>query len=131
MGSPLPLTRWVCLALMVTVVTTRPAFAQDLTPATEPPSTDLTPEQPGLLNEPDAVHRAAVIFDRRFNSGELTTGPYTVYGKMIPGAGWISGGEGYRRWYAKDRAFIEGSGEISWRGYTAAHGRFELPRLAH
>jgi outer membrane protein assembly factor BamA len=82
------------------------------------------------LNEPDAVHRAAVMFDRRFNSGELTTGPYTVYGKMIPGAGWISGGEGYRRWYANDRAFIDASGEISWRGYTAAQGRFELPRLA-
>ena len=49
---------------------------------------------------------------------------------MIPGAGWISGGPGYRGWYAQDRVFVDASAQLSWRGYTTAQARFELPRLA-
>jgi hypothetical protein len=49
---------------------------------------------------------------------------------MIPGAGWISAGPGYRHWYDEDRVFVDASAAISWRGYKAAQARFELPRLA-
>jgi hypothetical protein len=129
LGKPLPLIRWVFCALMVTVSSAQPAVAQDLTPASEPPERTTAPEQPGAISEPDAVRRAAVILDRRFNSGAATEGLYTVYGKMIPGAGWISGGPGYRHWYANDRAFVDTSAQLSWRGYTTAQARFELPRL--
>ena len=49
---------------------------------------------------------------------------------MIPGAGWISVGPGYRRWYAKDRVFVDASAAVSWRGYKTAQARFELPTVA-
>jgi outer membrane protein assembly factor BamA len=100
MSKPLPLTRWLRSICCVSMI------------------------------EPDAVRRAVVIIDRRFNFGEVTDGPYTVYGKMIPGAGWISGGPGYRRWYAKDHVFVDTSAQVSWRGYTMGQARFELPRIA-
>jgi hypothetical protein len=128
--NPLPLIRWAFYALMVTVSFARPGLAQDLTPSTEPPARDSAPERPGVVDEPAVIRRAVVIFDRRINFGEVTEGPYTVYGKMIPGGGWISGGLGYRRWYAHDRAFLDASAQGSWRGYTTAQARFELPRLA-
>lgn len=122
--------RSTCWASMIMMFSASQAAAQDLTPASEPPLVESTPEKEGVLVEPDVVHRAVVILDRRFNFGEVTEGPYTVYGKMIPGAGWISGGLGYRRWSAKDRAFMDASAQGSWRGYTMGQARFELPRIA-
>jgi hypothetical protein len=107
-----------------------PLYAQDLTPANQPALTDASPEKEGLVQEPDPVRRAVVIFDRRFNFGEVDSGPYAVVGKMIPGAGWISAGPGYRRWYAKDHVFVDASAEVSWHAYKTVQGRFELPRLA-
>ena len=49
---------------------------------------------------------------------------------MIPGAGWISGGPGYRQWFSKDQVLLEGSTSYSLRGYKAAQARFELPKIA-
>ena len=49
---------------------------------------------------------------------------------MIPGAGWVSAGPGYRHWYAKDRVFVDASTAVSWRGYKTAQARFELPKIA-
>src|SRR6185369_11143020 len=121
--------RRACCALTVTASFARPVLAQDLTPSTEPPARDAAPERPGLIDEPPVIRRAVVIFDRRINFAEATAGPYTLYGKMIPGSG-ISGGLGYRRWYAHDRAFVDASAQGSWRAYTTAQARFELPRLA-
>jgi hypothetical protein len=63
------------------------ASAQDLTPASKPALTDASPEKEGLVQEPDAVRRVVVIFDRRFNFGEVDSGPYAVVGKMVPNSG--------------------------------------------
>ena len=131
MRMSLPLGRWLPRILTLAVMSSlfaAPAAAQDLTPATEPPLTDTTPEPAGFLPEPDLVRRAAVIADRRFNFSEATNGLYTALGK-VPGAGWISGGPGYRRWYQHDHLFVDSSSMVSWRGYTMAQARAEFPRL--
>ena len=96
-----------------------PAHAQE---STAPPQ--------GLMNEPGIVERAVVFADRRQGNGELTNGFYPDLWNMIPGAGWISAGPGYRQWYAKDRVFVDTSTAVSWRGYTTAQARVELPKLA-
>src|SRR5262245_42258160 len=133
MSTPLPLLlRRIALAsavLSIAITCASEASAQDLTPATEPPITDAAPETSGILIEPDVIHRIVVTLDRRYNSGEVIEGPYPVIGKMIPGAGWISAGPGYRSWYADDRVFVDTSAALSWRAYKTAQGRFELPRL--
>jgi outer membrane protein assembly factor BamA len=49
---------------------------------------------------------------------------------MIPGAGWLSAGPGYRHWYKKDAIFVDTSASISWNGYKMAQARFELPKFA-
>jgi hypothetical protein len=93
-----------------------------------PPETATEPQ--GFLIEPSAIQRAVIFGDRHFANGELTEGWYVDSWNMIPGAGWISLGPGYRRWYSKDRVFTDSSAAISWHGYKTAQARVDLPRLA-
>jgi hypothetical protein len=93
--------------------------------AQEPPA---SPPQ-GFIAEPGAIERAVVFADRHITNGDVTNGFYVDAWNMIPGAGWISAGPGFRHWYKKDHVFVDGSAAISWRGYKAAQARFELPRL--
>ena len=85
----------------------------------------------GLIREPDFIERAVIFADRRQGNGEFTNGFYPALFDMIPGAGWISAGPGYRQWYAKDRAFVDTSMSMSWRGYKLIQGRVELPKIAN
>jgi hypothetical protein len=89
-----------------------------------------TPELQGFVAEPDVIERAVLFADRHISNGDITNGFYVDSWNMIPGAGWISAGPGYRHWYKKDHVFVDGSAAISWRGYKTAQARFELPRLA-
>jgi hypothetical protein len=91
---------------------------------------DYKSEPQGLLAEPDVIERASIFADRHFGNGQITNGLYADVWNMIPGAGWISAGPGYRQWYSKDRMFLDASAAVSWRGYKTAQARFELPRLA-
>jgi hypothetical protein len=93
--------------------------------AQEPPNS----EPQGFIGEPGVIERAIVFGDRHSN-GDVTNGFYTDFWNMIPGAGWISAGPGYRHWYERDRVFVDASAAISWRGYKTAQARLELPRLA-
>ena len=99
---------------------------------TQPASTyaqDATSEPEGYIAEPDLIQRAVVFMDRHGQT-ERTNGFYADFANMIPGAGWISVGPGYRRWYRQDRLFVDASTAVSWRGYKTAQGRIELPRIA-
>jgi hypothetical protein len=86
-------------------------------------------EPQGLFFEPDVIGRAAIYGDRHFGNGRLNNGLYADVWNMIPGAGWISLGPGYRHWYAKDSVFVDTAAAISWRGYKTAQARAELPKL--
>src|SRR5688572_23640101 len=111
-----------CTAAYVALIflCAHPAVAQDH--STSAPA--------GLISEPDVIERAALFADRHLSNGDITNGFYVDSWNMIPGAGWISAGPGYRHWYKKDTVFVDGSAAISWRGYKTAQARFELPRLA-
>jgi hypothetical protein len=97
---------------------------------TPPPVPETAFEPQGFVREPAPLERAVVFMDRHFASGDTTNGLYFDFWNMPPGAGWISAGPGYRQWYAKDRAFIDASAAISWRGYKTMQARVELPKLA-
>ncbi|MEX2272610.1 MAG: BamA/TamA family outer membrane protein [Vicinamibacterales bacterium] len=110
-----------------------PALAQEARPLgraqARPPEAASEPQ--GFLREPDAVQRVILFGDRRLGNGELTNGWYIDTGhNMIPGAGWLSAGPGYRQWYANDRAVMDASAAISWHGYKTTQARVEFPRLA-
>jgi hypothetical protein len=49
-----------------------PLSAQDRTLANEPALIDASPEEEGLVQEPDPVRPVVAIFDHRFNFGERT-----------------------------------------------------------
>jgi hypothetical protein len=90
-----------------------------------------TRQPQGLIAEPLALERAALFAGRNLiGSGEARAGIYADVFNMIPGAGWIAGGPGYRQWYAGERIFADASAAISWRGYRTAQARVELPKLA-
>ena len=93
------------------------------------PQAEVHAEPQGFIREPDAVTRAALFGSRHFSSGEMRNGWYVDTQNMIPGAGWIVVGPGYRHWYRKDSVFVDASAAISWRGYRTAQARFELPKL--
>jgi hypothetical protein len=83
-----------------------------------------------VIEEPDLIERAVVFVDRRLGAGEFANGLCLDVSNMIPGAGWIFAGPGYRQWAAQDRVFMDASVVLSGRGYTMAQARFELPRIA-
>ena len=132
MRKPAALIRRTVEGLAVAVLCALPvsAAAQANRTTTQVDARDYKFEPQGLIAEPTVIERASIFADRHFGNGEITNGFYTDFWNMIPGAGWIAGGPGYRRWYSKDRAFFDTSAAISWRGYKAAQARFELPRLA-
>lgn len=109
-----------------------PSAAQERRPPdTEEVVADYKWEPRGLVAEPGIIQRAVIFGDRHFGNGGLSDGFYVNTGEsMVPGAGWISVGPGYRRWSQRDRVLIDSSAAISWRGYRTASGRVELPRLA-
>jgi hypothetical protein len=87
-------------------------------------------EPQGFIPEPDPITRAALFADRHFGKGDLNNGFYFDFGKMVPGAGWLSVGPGYRQWFGKDAMLLDGSAGISWNGYRTAQARMVLPKLA-
>lgn len=111
------------------ISTTAQVAREPVAAPSPPPPPEMEPPPPGLITEPSAVDRAAAFMDRHFANGDITNGFYIDFANMIPGAGWISGGPGYRSWYAKDAIFVDGSAAISWNRYKTAQARFELPKL--
>src|SRR5687768_10892809 len=82
------------------------ADAQDRRIPTQEDVAEYKTEPPGLLAEPALIERAVIFGDRHFGNGAITNGFYTDFWNLIPGAGWISGGPGYRQWYSRDRVFV-------------------------
>jgi hypothetical protein len=84
-------------------------------------------EPQGFVPEPGVITRTVLFADRHFGKGDLTNGFYIDFADMIPGAGWVSVGPGWRQWYGKDTMLLDGSAAISWNGYKRAQARVELP----
>ncbi len=95
-----------------------------------PPPDDLNEPQ-GFIAEPDVMTRVALFADRHMGKGDLTNGWYVDYGKMIPGAGWLSVGPGYRKGFGEDAMLVDSSAGLSWNGYRTAQARIALPRFAN
>lgn len=129
MRSALPRHRHAVLALVFSLG----AAAVGAQPTLEP-RPDSTPEpaaEPrGWIAEPDGMFRAISFVGRRFPGRESNEGLGARFGGLVPGAGWLSGGPTYRRWFAGNRFVLDASGAVSWRAYTNAQARFELQRLA-
>jgi hypothetical protein len=84
-----------------------------------------------IFAEPYVLARSIDAATRMLGDGsDIRNGFYPELSNMPTGAGWISGGPGYRHWFLGDQLFIDGSAAISWRAYKMAQARFELPRLA-
>lgn len=114
-----------CVTLGFACVTPHLASAQEV-PSTPSSAT----EAQGFVAEPDVITRAALFADRHLGKGDLSNGFFFDFGQMVPGAGWLSAGPGYRRWFSQDKVLVEGSTAYSWRGYKSAQARFELPAIA-
>jgi hypothetical protein len=98
--------------------------------AQEPPSVPSSAaEPPGIVAEPSGITRVVLFADRHLGKGDLTNGIYVDHGNMIPGAGWLSVGPGYKHWYAKDSLFVDASASISVKSYRMAQARVEMPKF--
>jgi Omp85 superfamily domain len=130
-SSAAPERWWILCAAMAVCAIAASAGAQERRPAA--PNrvvADYLYEPEGYIFEPDLITRAAIFADRHFGKGDLTNGIYVDMGdQMIPGAGWITVGPGYRKWYSKDQLFLDASAAMSWNGYKSAGLRVEAPKL--
>lgn len=98
--------------------------------AQEPPEIPSSATEPrGFIAEPEAITRTVLWADRHLGKGDLTNGIYVDHGNLIPGAGWISVGPGYRQWFDNDRVFVDASGSFSINSYRMVQARAELPKL--
>ena len=97
-------------------------------PAQERPASP-QPDPQGLISEPLIIERAALFAGRNLGGGEGRAGFYVDFMNMIPGAGWLAAGPGYRQWYFGDSLLLDTSAAISMRGYRTAQARVELPEL--
>jgi hypothetical protein len=109
-----------------------PLVAGAQQPASPPPLPvpDGYSEPQGFIAEPGLITRATLFADRHLGKGDLNNGWYVDFGKMIPGAGWLSAGPGYRQWFGKDLMLVDGSVAYSWNGYKTAQARMVLPKFA-
>ena len=86
-------------------------------------------EPQGIVPEPGIITRAAIYADRHSGKGDLTNGIHVDFGNMIPGAGWLSGGPGYRHWFAKDAVLFDAVAAISINNYRMGQATIELPKF--
>lgn len=88
---------------------------------------------PSLFAEPAIISDALDFAAKYLNDGDSRrqkkAGFYPAIGKIVTGAGWISAGPGYRFRMFDNRALIDTSAAISWRGYKNAEARFEFTDL--
>jgi hypothetical protein len=100
------ITRTAAALVMMTAAAGVPAVAR----AQEAPD--------GVFSEPRVIGRPIDFSNRLAKSGdggEVKNGFYPELSNMITGAGWISGGPGYRQWLAGNQVFVDGSAAVSWR----------------
>ena len=107
--------------------------AQSAPPPSVQEPADTVPDYSGFFNEPNIIAKAIRYGNRLAGSGdggEVKNGFYPELGDMVTGAGWISGGPGYRYWLFDDRMFVDASAALSWRMFKMAQARVEMPKLA-
>jgi hypothetical protein len=87
----------------------------------------------GFIPEPRVIARSINLAIRTVGQGSdrEKNGPYPELSNMPTGAGWVSGGPGYRHWLFGDRLIVDASAAVSWRLYKVAQARAELTNLAH
>jgi hypothetical protein len=117
------------VVLFVGVSAAGSAAQQAPTTSRARPETDLAP---GFVPEPHAISRAI-----DFAGGKLggdgsapRDGLYPDLDDIVTGAGWFSGGPGYRKHFPDRHLFIDGSAAISTRAYKRAQARIEATDLA-
>jgi hypothetical protein len=123
--------RILAFFVVLLLASAAPVLAQDTTPTPLLPG--WVPSNPsGFIDEPQLLRKLIVASEGVANvDREPSDGVYAELGHMVTGAGWISGGPGYRRHLLDGRALVEASGAVSWNFYKTAQSRFELRHLAH
>jgi hypothetical protein len=117
---------WRAAIVTLGLLSASPVLAQPQERPTYP-----EPEPQGFIAEPLAIERAALFAGRHLSGGGAgRAGIYADFMNMIPGAGWIAAGPGYRQWFSSDRIFFDTSAAISFRGYRTAQARVEMSKLA-
>ena len=114
--------------LVLVLMCLAPAMASAQSASPEPmPEPKSEPQ--GFVPEPGFITRTVLFADRHLGKGDLNNGFYVDFADMIPGAGWVSVGPGWRQWYGRDTMLLDGSASISWNGYKRAQARLELPKF--
>ena len=91
------------------------------------------PSAPGSIASEPGFVRSAIDLTGKYGDQVKTpkSGFYPELSNMVTGAGWVSIGPGYRRYFHDDQVLVDTSAALSWHLYKMAQARVEMPRLAN
>ncbi len=109
----------------------QPAAAQDTRAESMSQERAAKAQTVPAVHEPGPFQRTFTWVGKKMTDGsdEAKDGLYPQLGQMIPGAGWLSAGPGYRHHLFGDAAVVNASAAISWRRYSMMQSRIEWPAL--
>ena len=128
-------THWLAAAAFFTFDPLS-ASAQDgngSTTTAQPAPPAILARTPGLFTEPKVLVGAVDRITDKFGgngTGRKKSGFYPELSNLQTGAGWISLGPGYRKYFADDNIMVDTSAAVSWHLYNMAQATFEMPKLA-
>jgi len=115
----------------------RTTFAQASAPATaaaaQASAVDSDTSPDGYFTEPDFLSNLIEQVNSYGTSGgtrKAKNGFYPELSNQIVGAGWLSLGPGYRRYFDHDHVMFDTSASLSWRLYKMGQARLERQELA-
>lgn len=108
----------------------QPALCQESEASPHAAAQAPAPEVEGIVPEPGFITWVIDRGTRRLGDGSgEKSGLYAEMANMVTGAGWISGGIGYRHWVDGDDVVFDVSAGVSWRSYKMMRARLEFPTL--
>jgi hypothetical protein len=129
-------TRLFAAAAVLATLGASSVTAQDnnngSTAPAQPAPPAIAPRLPGILKEPKVIIKAIDLAEDKFGdgTGRKKSGFYPELSNMQTGAGWISLGPGYRRYFDNDNVLVDTSAAVSWHLYNMAQARIEFPKIA-
>src|SRR5215831_15728152 len=116
----------------------RTTFAQASAPASaaasQAPAVDSDTSPDGYFTEPQFLSNLIEKLNEFGESegvGKKKSGFYPELSNMLTGAGWLSVGPGYRRYFDHDHMLFDTSAAVSWRLYKMMQARLERQELAN
>src|SRR5437773_7159417 len=119
------------IAVSLSLSLSESALHAQATPVAHPSDAASQPST-GFFDEPHIISRAVeTVATKRARRRSPRDGWFLELGNLIPGAGFVAAGPGYRTHLVSDRIVLTTSGVVSSRLYNMAQSRLDVSRFGN